>query len=268
MQNLLEKIRKIPKKIVITATIVILSIVLGVLISNKLFNGPHYKHYDLTNKEERRKNREAAEEQTYVKETVYKDADVPYYLFDWQFISKEDTKGLPKSSHMTNKELVKSLGEENIQKFTDNAQNYYKTLFNVNYMDIANNTSDYIDTLTGFFEEGTKFENPHKKNATYTCKEYASNVAEEYVDNKLNIKTKIRTDKSLVYFKRYLYYTRGTLEVIPESPSHKRGETCKPLKDLFGIECKYGEKTEIPFELKTIPSTSQLVYESVLYQEK
>ena len=220
-----------------------------------------YIAYDLTDKKEIEKNKEKAKKANHVSETVYDGANVPYILYDEEFISEDDKnifgEGIDASdSYCSNKDLVKSLGDEQVQEFADTASGFMEYVFANNYRDIETDTDAFIEKFLSMYANTSSIgmttmidDEDANEEGYFDADVMASKIAEMYVDNSLTLDTKFYTDKSLVYYKYYTYFVRGMLEITPTSTEHKNGEECKPFKDIFGIDVNYGETVQVVVEV-------------------
>lgn len=227
-----------------------------------------YTEYDLTKKSEIKENKEKAEKQSYTSETIYDGAAVPYYLFDWEFISDED-KAVGDDSYQTNKDLSVTIGEESLQAYADQATEYMTFMYGNNAKEIAADTDAFKDKFCSFYNGGSglfdNFGEAKDESELIDCETYADKFAELYVDNGITMKATVRTDKSLVYYKNYHYYVRGEIELTPSSNKEK-GECTLMAK--VGPKVSYGKTTRLPFEVEIAPTTDRYIMSSSLYQEK
>lgn len=261
------------KAVIVIGTVLLLGIVITVIsIISGIKSKNEYVSYDLSVPAEREENAERAQKAKYVTETVYDGADVPYILYDWEFIPEEE-KQIDGNLCYTNKELVDAIGEERVQEYVDVAKAYYQLELGNNADTIAADTDAFINkylelrkgcasVANGVHGEEAELEN------SVGVDVLASQIAQMYVDNGLSLKTEVVSDKSLVYMKEYYYYVRGQLKITPISSEHKKGEFCQPLYEQFGIYAKYGEETEVFFEVEIEPNKDKPVAVSNIYQPK
>ena len=276
----LMKINK-SKKMYITLTILLLTcIIVGVftLFHQKTAKKVNYTRYDLTDEKDKEKNRKRTKKANYVGETIYDGANVPYILYDEEFISEDDKKILGENvdasdSYFTNKDLVASLGKDQVKEFVDASTSFLKFTFGNNYREIEVDTDSFVNEFLSMYANTSSIGLTTLQNSKEANEEgymdadvLASKIAEMYVDNSLTLDTKYYSDASLVYYKYYTYFVRGMLEITPTSPEHKTGEACKPLKDLFGIDCKYGESVQVVVETEVAGNKDMGISKVFLYK--
>ncbi len=249
---------------VITGIMIMLCIIAGILTHYKQVYETTYFEYDLTDEGEIEKNTKRAKKTNYVGETVFDGAAVPYVLYDIPFITDEDKNIISGAddSYYTNKDLVARMGEDTIQLYVDKATSYMNLTMGNNYRDILADTGSFIEeykaahdkTYQITTEAMAKTEDANE-DGYVDIESLANAVVEMYVDNSLTLDTTFYCDKSLVYFKYYRYFVRGMLTVTPTSTEHKKGEPCKPLKDLYNIDVNYGETVNLVVDICINPDT-------------
>ncbi len=260
------------KKVVAAGGVLVFAIALVIIAVLGSNSDTKYVSYDLNDPVEREKNEERTQKAKYVAETVYDGAKVPYILYDMEFISDEE-KNIEGNLCYTNKDLVEAIGEDKAKEYAEIAKKYYELELGNSGDKIAADTDSFINAYcearngcssvsNGLNGEDAAIEN------SISVNELASNIAQMYVDNGLTLKTKVLTDKSLVYMKEYYYFVRGELKITPMGNNHKKGELCQPLFEQFGIKANYGEETEVFFEMEIAPNKDKGVAVSNLYQLK
>ncbi len=276
----MERLNKIKKHFkshkyfyMIVAITLLIVFVIAAVYKVKVDVDSRYVNYDLTDEVEVKKNEKRLQKTSFVDETAYDGAKVPYILYDIPFITDEDKNIIPGAddSYFTNKELVQNMGRENLQQFIDASEEYLNLLFNNNYRDIAADTDAFVGEYTKLNSMNSQTITTTLENSNMADEEgnispdvLASKYAEMYVDNSLTIDSTFYTDTSLVYFKYYMYWVRGLISITPTSADHEAGEVCEPLKEMFNIDVKYGETVNFIVDVGIFP-TDQLDVSSITF---
>ncbi len=247
----------------VVAITLIIVFVIAAICRVKIAANSEYVNYDLTDEVEIKKNTERLKKTSFVGETSYDGANVPYILYDVPFITEDDKNILPGAddSYFTNKELVNNIGKDEVQKFIDKSEEYVNLVFNNNYRDIAADTDSFVEKYVALDSRESltslsTLEDDEKANVEgyLTAEEVGQRYAQMYVDNSLTLDTKFYTDTSLVYFKYYMYWVRGMVSITPTSADHNAGEMCEPLKEMFNIDAKYGETVNFIVDISIMPT--------------
>ena len=269
------------RKVIITLSVLaIICLVAGLFTFFHHESATHvnYKKYDLTDDTDKEKNRKRTEKANYVEETVYDGANVPYILYEEEFISEDDKKILGENndasdSYYTNKDLVDSLGMEQVEEFVDASDKFLNFTFGNSYREIESDTQSFIDNFLSMYANTSsiglttlEYSEDANEEGYLGADVLAGKIAEMYVDNTLTLDTTYYSDASLVYYKYYTYFVRGMLEITPSSSEHKTGEKCEPLKELFGIDCNYGETVQVVVETEVQGNRDMGISKVFLYK--
>lgn len=143
------------------------------------------------------------EDGSYIGETVYIGGIGYPEVYDVPFKRTE--------MYISNKDLWKD-HPEIMAKVSDTAQTYVDYILSMDYKDILDGKTGYVQHLTGLLDEEMFYEDPVEEGGK-TAEQYAESIAEYMIDNHISIEGKFLTDTSLIYEDGYLF-VRGVVEYI------------------------------------------------------
>lgn len=230
-------------------TILVLIIALGITLGFvTLFNFPKAVNRQETKMQSYEPDDKACDtEVSYLNETAYGNSetlDREAFMYPFQ----------KSGNYVMNKEYIQLIDESELFKLQVSSIKYLNTIFGSSFRSVASDEEGYVQNIKNCFAGDYLIRSGEEE----SVEEYASALAQWYVDNHVKSETDVQTDNSLVW-KDNFCYVRNIMAITLYSC-----EDASYFTELTGVKLSVGETEKLICDVALVNSGTD--YKIVSYQ--